>query len=230
MYLSATAQELIDGARELADAETTTPSTDHVKDTELLRRLSLAYQELVDFIAGNSDAGIELLAVSAAVTGPAFTLPADFYRLVAVDLPDPSNSTRWIDALSFNFRDRNAIAPSSVSRYRLVGSALTFQRNADGKLPDSARIWYVPTFDYVTDLGAALNTFGGWDDYLIGSLAMYIADKEERDAGRYLAYKEAAEKRIELVCANLVLAGTQTIATVELQPEAILDVEGWTRG
>jgi len=216
-----TAQALINVGRQLADAQTPTPTTDFVTDTELLERLNTAYRELVDFIASCSDGAIELLATSATVTSPLFTLPADFYRLIAVDLPDTSRSNRWVDAKSFNFRERNRECSFSYPEYRLVGNALLFTPVENP--PASARVWYIPSFTAVANLSSTLNTFGGWDDFLTAELAIYIATKEDADTALHVTRKKAAMERIALVCKDLVLTGTQTIAKVEYQVEEFID-------
>jgi hypothetical protein len=68
-----------------------------------------------------------------------------------------------------------------------------------------------------------MTTFGGWDDFLTAELAIYIATKEDMDTGVHKARKQAAADRIALVCKDLVLAETFTIAKNEYQVEEFVD-------
>lgn len=222
MAYEVTVDQVITRARRMADAETSTPTTDFVTDAELLVQLNAAYREFVDLVASQGDAALELLATSVELPSP-FYLPADFYRLIAVDLPDDTQAGRWVDAKSFNFRDRNRFyGTRPFPRYRLVGGQLVLTPTETAVT--TLRIWYVP---YVDDLILPVDllvTYNGWEDYLCSTLASYICAKEDRDTGPHKALRDVATARIAEACSNLVLAGTQTIAQVEWQPE---DARGW---
>lgn len=218
MAYTVLASDLITRIRRTADAETPTPATDFVTDTELLVELNAAYREFLDLVISSGDAATELLATSATLTSP-FTLPADLYRLIAVDLPDVTQAGRWLDAKSFNFRDRNdsSYFGLAVPRYRLVGQQLMFQTVQQP--PTTCRVWYVPISVDVTLPSGTLTTFNGWQDYLVHTVAMYVCGKENRDMGPHTDARKRAEDRIREACANLVVDGTQTMARVEFQPE-----------
>lgn len=225
---SRTIQDVIDQARAAADAQTDTPADDFVSDSELLVVGLKAYREFIDYVISCGDAGLELLGISAVITRSAFPndyypLPTDFYRLIAVEIPDPRQSNNWIELVQFQFRERNSCADDTRPRYRLVGNQLVLRPNTAA--PEVVQIWYfsVPYTDDAILPTDTLVSFNGWDDFLVSTLAAYICTKEDRDPSVHFALKEAAKARITEACANLTTAGTLTIAEVEFQYEDVYD-------
>lgn len=213
------ASVIITRARGKTDATTPTPSTHFVTDTELLLELNAAYKELIDLIADSSEAAIDLLAKTATLTTP-YALPADYYRVLAVDTPNSDNGSPWREAQLFSFRQRNNYCDTANPAWRIMAGALVFApANAT---PSSVRLWYVgvPATAVASD---PLTTFNGWDNFVIGRLATYILEKGEQDPSPGLRMVKDASERIVSACARLVPGTTQRVERVEFFPEDYYD-------
>lgn len=212
-----TVTDILEEARMRADAETNSPTTDFVTTAELLVYFNKAYRSLLDLIIGASDAAVELLVTSSTLTSP-YTLPADFYRVAAVDIPVNGD---WRPAKPFQFRNRNDYESESFPRYRVVNGALTFSPTTAA--PASVKLWYVA---FAADKIAAdsIQTFNGWDDYIVATLAADICTKEDRDPQMHLMRKAEAIGRIRDACADLMVEDTLTLAVVERQQEEYFDL------
>jgi hypothetical protein len=218
--LTVQASVIVSRARRLADAETPTPSTDFVTDTELYVELTSAARELADVIIAE-DGGIELLATSTTLTSP-YTFPADFYRHVALDIPGIDATMPWKRAMQFPFSRRNDFYDTNTPRYRVMSGALVF--SPSNAAPTSVRLWYVAVPTTVSAGSDLVLSVNGWDDYIVGRLAEYICSKEERDATAAQSKAAIALARIKQACKELAIADTQRIADVESFPEEYLDL------
>lgn len=217
--LTVTAGDIITQARSAADAETATPTADHVTTAELLLVLTRAYRELVDIIVAE-DGGIELLATSATLTSP-YALPNDFYRHVALEIPGSESGT-WEPLRQFTFRQRNDYSDTSKPRYRIVGNTLVLAPSTAA--PSSIRLWYVAFPSALTSTSDVTKSVNGWDDFLIYTLAAYICRKEDRDEQGHQASRAEALQRVRRACKDIAVGDTLTVADVESHPEDYLDL------
>lgn len=217
---TATLASIILEARQRADAVTPSPTNDFTTDTELLTYANKAYRQLLDLIISCGDSAIELLVTSTTLTTP-YTLPADFYRLAGIDVPNDTATGTWLALKPFQWRQRNDFTDTSRPRYRLVNGLLKFSPSTAA--PSSVRLWYVP---YATDLSAvgSVTSYNGWDDYLVGSVAAAICVKEDRDPSPHLGLVQQAAARVQAMCGDLILTDPQTVAQVEYQYEDIYDL------
>src|ERR1700761_4819157 len=156
---SATAASLIQRARYAADAETPTPSTDFVSDTEALTYLTTAYRKLIDWIVDNG--GQDLLLVNATLTPPTYDLPADYYRVAMVQVPViGSTPANWFTLRRFNLAEMNRRVTweTQYPLWRIINGQLRF--DPENAQPPSVRLWYIPAVDDVQS-GDVLQPFGG---------------------------------------------------------------------
>lgn len=218
--LTVTAADILTQARSAADAETATPTVDHVTTAELLLVLTRAYRELIDIIVAE-DGGLELLATNATLTTP-YALPADFYRHFAAEIPGDQTGT-WKPLKQFTFRQRNDYCDTSWPRYRVVGNALVLAPSTAA--PASVRLWYVAFPASITSTSDVTKSVNGWDDFLIYTLAAYICRKEDRDEQGHQASRAEALMRIRQACKDIAVGDTLVLADVERQPEEYRD--GW---
>lgn len=216
---------IITRARRRCDAETATPSADFVTDAELLDYLNSAYRELVDQIADSSEGGLELFAISATLASP-YTLPAGFYRPVALDVPG-TGTTTWITAPQFNFQQRNNYTNTERPMWRIIGGQLRFSPEAAA--PTSVRLWYIPVQTASTS-SDSVTTYNGWDDYLVGKLMYAILEKEERDTAPAARMVSGATARIERAIMRYTQAASQRADRVEFMPEDVFDTTGTYSG
>lgn len=216
--LTVAASSIVTQARQAADAETSTPTTDHITDTELYTVLTRANRRLTDIVLAE-DGGVELLLTSATLTSP-YTLPADFYRAGAVEIPDDQNGT-WKALKEFPFRQRNDFNDVSNPRYRIVGGALKL--SPASAAPSSIQLWYVPVPADITSSSQVMSV-NGWEAYLVAALAEYICVKEDRDPSLHVQARVEALATIRTACKDISYSDTQTIADVTAYPEEYLDL------
>jgi hypothetical protein len=215
-----TVANIIARAREAADAQTPTPTADFVTDTELGNVVLRGYQRLCDGII-NVEGGIDLLAVNTTLTSP-YTLPADFYRLAGVDVPDASQTGRWVTLKQFSFANRNAYYNETYPRYRVIGGVIHF--SPEDAAPSQLRLWYVPvTTEGTSGPDQTVLSLNGWDEYLVYDAAMYIAVKEERDPSVHAALRDAALQRVVDAVRDLVVGDTMVVADREVYMEDAWD-------
>lgn len=220
MAYTETIANILAEARSRADAETPDPTADFTTDVELIRYANKSYKQLIDLICSQGDAAIDLLAVSTTLTTP-FVLPTDYYRLVGLDGPNPGSISPWIALRPFQFKNRNTYTDTQFPRYRIVNGALML--TPSDSTVTSVRLWYVPVPATLTDV-SSVQSFNGWDDFLVGSIAAAICVKEDRDPSPHLGYAQAAASRILEACSRLAIAEPKTIAETEHQYEEIYDL------
>jgi hypothetical protein len=212
---------IIARARNLTDSETSTPNTDHVKDSELLNEINVANRELVDIILSTGDAGIDLLGPTSATIVAPWDVPSDLYRLVGLDIPSQLSTNEWVDVPRFHWRERNNRV-SAYPRWRLYGRRIQFQSATN--VPTQARVWYIPQTVAVTlGGGDTIPTYNGWDDFVVGCLGIFIATKENMPLDPHMARKNDAEKRIRQQLLAVVLGTSMTMGHTEIQAEEMYD-------
>lgn len=207
---TALASSIIQRARYAADGETPTPTVDFVTDVESLTYLTSAYRKLLDLI---TDAGgVDLLLLSTTLTSPSYTLPTNFYRAAAIDAQLDSN--RWTTLRRFNFAERNRRnLDTSFPLWRIVGTTLMFEPSQ--ARPTPLRLWYIADFSAASATSDVIQTFGGWDEFLVLDVAMQMLMKEERDMSAQAARYGEVKHRIEIACRELCVVDVETAAKTE---------------
>jgi hypothetical protein len=220
------ASAIITRARNLSDSNTPTPTVDFVTDAELLDYLNQAYKELIDLIADSSDAAIELMAKTATLTSP-WTLPADFYRALTIDVPRDTASTTnpWMETQMFSIRGRNRYWNERYPAWRIVGGAIVWEPPTTTIA--QARVWYIPNFTELSATSSTVTTYNGWDAFLTGTLIMNILAKNEQDTSLGRQMREEARKRIETACSRITLADTARPVRKEFYNEDQFDDTGY---
>lgn len=223
-YETQTTDALLADVRSRTDSQTPSGTVDFVTDAEILGWLNTAYREFVDLIASKGDAFIETMAIHADVAVPAGSMPADFYKLVAVDIPDPGDARRYVPLKQVNFRNRNGYFDRAYPRYRIMSGTLVFFPSDTSVT--TVRLWYIPsTADQALGDGLFV-TYHGWQNFLVASACMAVCAKDERDSTEFKLLKLEARNQILEACGNMVLGDTQTIADVECLPEEFFDRAG----
>lgn len=210
-----TAANIILAARQQADCETPTPTVDFVTDTEALRYLTSAYRKLVDLIieAGGQD----LIAVSATPTAPSYTLPADYYRAISLDI---YLNGAYSPLTRFNWRERFKYVNTEFPAWRIINNALVFYPT---DATPTVTLWYVQDVTALSSTSATLNVYNGWDDYLIADIAAAMLEKEERDPSVQWRRRDEAQTRIERAARDQAPGSSDTVALVERTVEDYFD-------
>lgn len=189
--LNVTVASVISRARQLADVETGTPSSSIVTDTDLLAWVNDGYRELYDTLIELG--GVELFSKDATVTPAAgvWTLPSDFYQLVALDLPQGGSSTPT-PLKPFSVRERNSVYSSADPRYQVRAGKLIFRPTA---FNSAVTLWYIPV---ATTLGAndSFDSLDGWDAFVVAWVLEQILIKQEYATNEAVRLQERALARV----------------------------------
>jgi hypothetical protein len=198
--------ELRTRTRERADQVNST----FISDTELNGYVNQSAYELYDLLV--SKYGDNYWASSSTITtdgtNDTYVLPADFYKLLGVDLQTNGATSGWLTLKSFTMAERNRNWRPNVGpvlgiaglRYRLLGDRLWLT-----PMPISGqvlRIWYVPRMNELTLDASTLDGISGWHEYVIVDAAIKCLIKEESDPSALMAVKAGLIKRIEDAASN----------------------------
>lgn len=132
------------------------------------------------------------------------TLPADFYKLLGVDLGLANNTTAWITLKKFEFIERNRYVYPQVNstffgvfnlQYRLMGNTLFFIPTPSAG--QFLRIWYIPKLVQLLKDTDILTGISGWGEYVIVDAAIRAKQKQEDDISVLGEQKMMLIKRIE---------------------------------
>jgi hypothetical protein len=207
MAFNSTVQEMVNHVRQRTNME----NCQFVTDQEIVDLLNRAHNELYDIVVGtNEDYFVNSFPVTLAAGTDAYALPADFYKVLGVDLN--IDAERSISLKKFQFTERNRYKttiyaphiPASIYQYHVVGTDLKFipkPREAKG-----ATLWYVPLpkkFVLVAQVPAVDTEttsldlrLAMYDDYLTLDAAINVLVKEETDASVLMAEREVIKQRI----------------------------------
>lgn len=179
-----------------------------ITDSELNGYINNSIAELYDLILqkyGNdyfvSSSNFNLVSGT-----DSYTLPADFLKLIGVDLALASND--FITLKPFMFSERNRYTSTSLRgyygasfyRYRLRGNNIIF--NPIPNVTNQITVWYVPRPTTLTSDSDTFDGYNGWEEYVIVDAAIKCLQKEESDVSVLLAQKKALEVRIEEAAGN----------------------------
>jgi hypothetical protein len=222
-----TITDLISDARELADAETPSPTTDFVTDTELTRVLARAYRKLYAMVLA-FDGGMFLWTTSTVLTTP-YTLPATFYRYVSAEVPGNGGSpNNWSELKQFPWQERNSYTDLQNPRIRIVGGLVHFA--PQDAAPSSVRLWYVPAAPSTASIissGSVNCPVDGMEDFLIATLAFYVCSKEDRDGSLHQMAREEALAVVASAVKSLEYTEARPIADVSVLPADYDDYSTW---
>jgi hypothetical protein len=155
-----------------------------------------------------------------------YPLPANFYKLMGVDLSLAAQisgpTDAWLTLGKYNFADRNKYIYGNTPltylgvlnlRYRIVGNMIRFIPLPSGS--QSFRIWYIPTLTpLVLDTDIPV-TPGQWNDYIVVDAGIRAMQKEESDVTVLAAQKMALIQRINGAAVNRDEGMPDTISDVQ---------------
>jgi hypothetical protein len=176
-------------------------ATGFVTDTELNSYINASYAELYDLLVskyGEDYFVAPAHSISTTSNVDTYPLPADFYKLLGVDLQfDPSS---WKSLKRFEFNERNlsqtwqAYSPE-IMCYRIFGSNILLSQMPTDSL--SLRVWYIPLPSTLTTDSDSFSGINGFEEYVVIDAAIKMLTKEESDTSQLLMQKQAIKFRIE---------------------------------
>lgn len=199
--------------RTQAKSEADMTNSSFVADSEWLGFINNSIADLHDLLVGVYEDYYISNHTFTTVSGTAdYTMPADFYKLKAVDAK--INGHEWYNVAKYSFEHRNAIVDASCPRYRLRGSKLNLNPT-----PTSAidfQIYYTPVATKLSLDADELDDLNQYSEYVVVSAAIKALMKEESDPSALMARLASLRARI------LSMAQTRD----ENESESVTDVTG----
>ncbi len=162
-----------------------------------------------------------------------YPLPADFFKLLGVDVQVSNTTSGWLRVPKFNYGDRTKyMTPYQIFygvrtnlRYRLDGNNLWL-------LPIAAnsqyiQVLYVPRMTQLVLDTDVIDGISGWEEYIIADVAIKAQTKREQDASVYGALKADLAARIDQIAENRDAAAPGTVVDVRSQEDDDFGRGGW---
>lgn len=190
--------------RRRADMET----SQFIKDAELTSYINTSIAELYDLLVqkfGN-DYFFNSYSFSLVPGTESYNLPADFFKLLAVDIQLANGEYNTVKRFELNERNKynstvlRGVYGSSWLRYRVAGSKLYF-----APIPQSSetiRIYYIPLPTTLVGDSDTFNGYNGWEEYVLVDATIRCLNKEESDISSWMAAKKNLVVRIEEAAGN----------------------------
>ena len=200
-------------ARQRADME----NSSLVADAELTNYINASYAELYDLLTARYEDYFVKDPLTFSTSGTSiYPLPADFYKLLGVDLQ--LDSSNWVSIRKWNFAERNKgneIIPNIMNRcirYRVMGQNLRLlpENNADG----TYRLWYIPRFAPLVADDGLLSGVLDFEEYIVLDSAIKMLVKEESDPSALLSLKAQMGERIVAMSANRDAGSPEVVGDV----------------
>lgn len=205
-----------DRVRQRADMEHST----FISDAELNGYINSSIAELYDILVqkfGN-DYYYNELSFSLVAGTDAYDLPADFFKVLGVDLLIAGNQYATIKPFMYSERNfyANVVVRSSLGiqpmRYRIRGSKIVIRPIPMGT--QTIRLCYVPLPLELTTDASTFDGINGWEEYVVADAAMKCLMKEESDITQVLQMKMALLQRIESAAENRDIGSAQRVSDV----------------
>ena len=214
---SVTLAQLKTMVREAADMV----NSQFISDSELQRYIDMSYAELYDLLVSTyEDYYTKDPVVFQVTSGNTYSLPADFYKLVALDIGNGGSSSSWSTLRPFMIAERNK--RSSLNRinfigmlniaYKLMGQKIVFF--PEDQAVGTYRMWYIPKRTPLLVDADVMDGVNGFHQYVVVDAAIKCLRKEESDTSHLDIEKEALIKRIEAMAPNRDAANTFRIQDI----------------
>ncbi len=201
-----------------------------VTDSELNQYINNSYFELYDLLVqkyGDDYYVASPYQFTTDGSSQLYALPADFYKLLGVDLSLSNSPNSWITIRPFMFPNRNDYSvPNFASfygvtnlRYRLQGANLWLNPIPTGG--QNMQIWYVPRMTELAADGDVCDGVSGWTEYIIVDAAIKCLAKEESDTSVFMAQKQGLIQRIEAAAENRDAGNPQTVCDVRRYDDGV---------
>lgn len=219
-----TLAQLKQRVRELADLE---DDSAFVDDAELTGHINRALWALDDLL---HKTWADYFAVEVPVTmvGGTHALPADFYKLVAVDVQ--TTSSIWVDLKPYMLAERNTLRNLTLPvlaesvKYRVMGRSLRLLPDMPAGTP--ALITYYPQQPSLTLDADTRGYDNGWEQWACLQAAIVVMTKEERDTSNLDKLLAMETARIE---ASAPIRDEAPVAFVESGDVGALNADGISR-
>ena len=198
MARNRTLAELQQEVYELADVDLA-----YIDEPQMTRMINASLAELYDLVvASNKDHYAESANISVVSGTDSYTLAADHYRLVGVDVCDGG---AWHLMKRFNLHERNQLQDSEASdvntSYRVVGGALKLRPTPTWS--GTVRVWYIPAPPQLSLDTDTWDGISGWEQYVVIDCCLKLGRKQKEDVTELVAEKTALAGRIRGLSADM---------------------------
>jgi len=198
MARNRTLAELQQEVYELADVDLA-----YIDEPQMTRMINASLAELYDLVvASNKDHYAESANISVVSGTDSYTLAADHYRLVGVDVYDGAT---WHLMKRFNLHERNQLQDSEASdvntSYRVVGGALKLRPTPTWS--GTVRVWYIPAPPQLSLDTDTWDGISGWEQYVVIDCCLKLGRKQKEDVTELVAEKTALAGRIRGLSADM---------------------------
>jgi hypothetical protein len=198
MARNRTLAELQQEVYELADVDLA-----YIDEPQMTRMINASLAELYDLVvASNKDHYAESANISVVSGTDSYTLAADHYRLVGVDVYDGG---AWHLMKRFNLHERNQLQDSEASdvntSYRVVGGALKLRPTPTWS--GTVRVWYIPAPPQLSLDTDTWDGISGWEQYVVIDCCLKLGRKQKEDVTELVAEKTALAGRIRGLSADM---------------------------
>ena len=205
MARSITLTDLILQSRQRADKV----GSGFILDTELTSYINASISELYDLLvsAYGNDYFLNNYTFTTDNVNVTYALPADFYKMVGIDLY--INASRFITLKPFMWNERGryqdgsnwaALIAIQGPKYHLMGNSIMFQPTPPGAF--NMKLWYVPSSPKLSIGSDTLDGIDGWEEFVIIDAASKMLEKEESDTSVLEMRKKSIIQRINLMAEN----------------------------
>lgn len=188
-----------------------------VTDAEALDYLKLGYQNFYDLVVqSNNTYYVNSVDINLISGQQDYALPADFYKLLGMDLLATVGAPVTLRPFQWNERNRYKYAglttmAGPVYRYNLLGSKVRFT-----PIPGTGliKVYYTPLAVLPTLLTSNLDTMG-FDEFMILSVALKMLAKEESDTTLLTAELAAQRERVQAMLADQDSSFPKTVIDID---------------
>jgi hypothetical protein len=194
-----TFQELIDDAKDRADMVGST----FVSDTTWKRYINKSKDVLYDYLIGAFGEDYYTIDYDFNLVGgtDSYALPADFYKLVSVELDLGGNEYLPLKRFSLRNRGRGYYNRYyNTYKYRLLGDKIYFTPNPS--TGSAVKLWYIPLATNLVELSDTLKGFSGWDEFITIDAAIKALRKEESDTQELMMDRAIFTDKLETMRMN----------------------------
>lgn len=222
MATTMTLLELRNASRQRSDMV----NSQFVSDAELNSYINQSYFELYDILVGAYGENYYVAPPYLITTDGVnqfFSLPADFYKALGVDVQvsSPVSNNAFWTLKEFSFAERNKYAVPNTQlyfgitnlRYRIQGDQLWL--NPLPQANQVIRLFYIPRMTTLASDTDTVQGVSGWTEYIIIDAAIKCLQKEESDVSVLMAQKQAMLQRIEAMAQNRDAGMPSTVADAQ---------------
>lgn len=191
--------DIIRRVRQRCDQE----NSSFISDAEMLDMIDSAYSEFYDLLTTAYERYNVTFATLNTVPGTQiYNLPANFYKLLGVDLTLSDGNKIELDR--FEWADRNKHGAATFYAALNTGTNLEYCLVGEDQLvlsPDPAAdkeltVWYIPSAPKITSTSQIINGVNGWEEIIILECCIRVQAKQEADTSDFVRQKENTMKRI----------------------------------